>query len=1835
MGNETAGGGERLKAGAVSLFRYLRELVGLRSRTIFDTDEYVAGEPPGHVLWLHTIPVEDEVTSSLRLGTASPTDPLLEIQRVPRLEPPELPDLLQGWLSERDVRDPHGELAEPSRKYVGGTNEHDDSSLDPDEQSDPRFELIEDHPEVAAAFRAYSTGWIEWASEVRRRERIQDAYNSLFRIEERVRAFPEVYECVLGVGCMSWSPADASRIRRHLVWIPVAIRLDESSGTLTVAPADDLPYYDFDVLPAPDRPARDEAGQFEEWLHTGEVVGDAEGLHDILRRVAHSLYADAEYSEDEEPKRPGSSPVIALAPALVLRRRSNRTLIEVLDKVIEELDAMGEEIPSGIAELVSHEVAMAQGSRLEEGASQTALTVIDRVGPLLPLWSNREQELVVSRFEQRARVLVQGPPGTGKTTTIANLICHLLATGRRVLVTAQTEQALRELKAKLPAEIQALCVSVLGATADELNDLRAAATAIVDRVSRFQPERHESRVAELLEEWKASRARETSAVSGIVAARRRETDPITLGGIHGTPSEIAAHVRERQELLGWIEDYLEAPLSEEPVLTSEEARELVGLVESADPGDETRAVAASGLPDPSLLPDPKAFAALIQREERAREVALRFDEIRSSELYQIAHDRLGSLGSGVREGLLNDVVDLDKRIDRLLHRSADWVGPALKDAFRSTTVWEGRYQRAVSLLEDAAEPLARLGRVSIRIDLPEESWGELYRQAEELSQHLAAGGKLTRLFGTPRPVRQAQQFLESVRIDGRSPSDAGDAGLALAYFEGRRLLSRAVLEWPEHAALPVEDTLHEWRELLDGEARALGDVLGVVERAQVVDAELDDLAGIHVTHWEDDTWRDALRLVIEASTASTEFASETLPLDELAISLTAARDRAEAPDPLADELVQAVTERSESRYERALLERQRLAAISESVARRDALLQRLGAATPRLAAELANHAGETRDRAVTRLRQFGDAWRWKIAASGIADLAQSDEEARATRDLERAEADVRRILAAIVAELAWAHCVNRMDRPQQAALQEYVTKMRDLGKEKGRRDIVARKRQQARDALARARTAVPAWVMPVTRITNTVKIERDAFDVVIVDEASQVGVDSLWLHWLAPSVIVVGDEYQTSPSAPGLQDDEVDALRRRFLEGMVDSPGVLEPTHSLYTNAQVRYGAPIRLREHYRCVQQIIDFSNHYVYAPTGAPLIPMRPPSTSLNPLELRRVEDGFRQGTSGRQFNPREADAVVEQIEKCLADPAYDGLKFGVIALTGGKAQARYIHDRLVERIEPRVWRERDLACGDSARFQGAERDVMFLSMVIGADGFPPKLGHESYMREFNVAASRAKEQMWLFHSVPRENLNSECPRALLLDHFLKEMGVETEATSDRVSETQLDDRFDSLLEQRVYNRIVSRGYRVIPQLRVEPENPRSKRIDLVVLANGGRLAVECDGDQWHGEDREEEDVLRQRALERSGWKFWRIRGSAFYADPEGSLEPLWDRLAELDEIGRVRLSGSGNGAPAARSSIDAIDVQTPPAGGGAAGPITLDESVGTPLLDVAAPAEVVQPEREKYERRPDSQDDHSLPVERGQPRQKIGPVSRERSRVPPLREYHTWSLRQLPHVNEAKLRSVIDGLVEIVAAEGPIMADRAYRLYHAASGGQRIRKPALRIFNRAAAEAIRRERLRQVDDGVSGQRGRTLYVPGQEPIVLRERGPRDLYEVPRTEIAALIDALGLGTASAAQMVDAILDALDHRKTSKARAYIDECVAYWRQARDSARDDVTSPPDLADEEALPAPPEHRPQEPTATPEAAGVSGSDRGLDSPGGSPTDECRHGLLIQTCAICKRT
>jgi very-short-patch-repair endonuclease len=243
-----------------------------------------------------------------------------------------------------------------------------------------------------------------------------------------------------------------------------------------------------------------------------------------------------------------------------------------------------------------------------------------------------------------------------------------------------------------------------------------------------------------------------------------------------------------------------------------------------------------------------------------------------------------------------------------------------------------------------------------------------------------------------------------------------------------------------------------------------------------------------------------------------------------------------------------------------------------------------------------------------------------------------------------------------------------------------------------------------------------------------------------------------------------------------------------------------------------------------------------------------------------------------------------IVDEIVLIISDPAQainpetqKPRTIGVISLIGGH-QAALIQKMLLERIGEAAYLQHGLVCGDSATLQGNERDIVFLSMVADPSNRHAQTA-EQYAQRFNVALSRARDRMYLVRSVELDTLNPKDLKARVIQHFRDPMPTSTHKVSNLLELCQ------SGFERDLFTRLSERGYKVTPQVGSE-----GFYIDMVVEGEGGRrLAIECDGDQYHGPERWADDMRRQRILERVGWTFWRCFGSDYTIDTEGVVGDL----------------------------------------------------------------------------------------------------------------------------------------------------------------------------------------------------------------------------------------------------------------------------------------------------------------------------------------------------------
>ena len=100
-------------------------------------------------------------------------------------------------------------------------------------------------------------------------------------------------------------------------------------------------------------------------------------------------------------------------------------------------------------------------------------------------------------------------------------------------------------------------------------------------------------------------------------------------------------------------------------------------------------------------------------------------------------------------------------------------------------------------------------------------------------------------------------------------------------------------------------------------------------------------------------------------------------------------------------------------------------------------------------------------------------------------------------------------------------------------------------------------------------------------------------------------------------------------------------------------------------------------------------------------------------------------------------------------MADPNMGGRSIGVVSLLADK-QALLIWEWLTDELGPEVMQRHHITCGDARTFQGKERDIMFLSMVSAPNEVGAPLSRDTFAQRFNVAASRARDRMYLVRSV-----------------------------------------------------------------------------------------------------------------------------------------------------------------------------------------------------------------------------------------------------------------------------------------------------------------------------------------------------------------------------------------------------------------------------------------------------------------------------------------------------
>jgi very-short-patch-repair endonuclease len=1108
---------------------------------------------------------------------------------------------------------------------------------------------------------------------------------------------------------------------------------------------------------------------------------------------------------------------------------------------------------------------------------------------LMTMPSNPEQERVAKRLEESSSVLVQGPPGTGKTHTIANLVGHLLAQGKSVLVTSHATKALRVVRDMVIPELRPLCVSVLEQEQESRKQLEAAVKGIVARFTTSDAGELENLADTYQDRRKDLDARLNTTQEQLISARKGEFLPIMVGEVGTHPARAAKLVAKSDKKDDWIPGDLE-PGAALP-LTEEEFEELYSL-NTEIPLDLEEDLSRP-LPAVDKLLTEGSFRELLSKREALDDA----DKDRAGDLWT-RDDQAAS--------------DLD-----LLLETAYRVIATISDESRGWAIECMRVGRLggshrepwdhlVEFLESTSSEIAKLQTViletgaAVKSDRPIQHMTQV---GEEILAHLRADkhiGKMTLLMKA-----DWKHFIYHTEVNGQVPSNAGDIESILSVLQISTLRETLKVRWENQMTTKGADPFSELGEQPENVAlRYVQPMKDSLSWSDVTYEELQDICAEVGINWdvllsrvpsdpslygEFNRIKEVLGEPLEAAVRARR---QRIELDTIEEQFTeqerylASFGQGSESDTggILERLRQATGQRSVEEYTRAFAWLSQLFALAEPVTRRNELLEKVRAAAPAWAemirGHLAPHDAGKPPGEVTSAWNFTQ-WSQELERRQKVDFDSLQHETNRLRH------QLRACTANYVENRTWASQLRRTGVKQQQALVGWLDLMRKIGSGRGKR--APRLKAMAREKLSECRDAVPVWIMPLSRLAESYHPGESMFDVVILDEASQCEVTGLLAFALGRETLVVGDHEQVSPEAVGLSFQAVEALIEEFLSG-IPNKELYDGRTSVYDLARQSFSGSIRLLEHFRCVDEIIAFSNSLCYQGEIQPLressrLKIKPPTAVV------RVENG----SAEKRVNQKEAEMIAALILSCCEQPEYEEASFGVISMVG-EEQALAVDKVILKNMELTEYQERRIVCGNAAQFQGDERDVIFLSLVENSDDDSPLSLRtaETFVKRFNVAASRARNQMWTVHSLdPETHLKDGDLRKRLIEHASNPEKTMAELEENQVRETSIPtDDPEFRYQYRIRRGLEKAGYRVHTDQIVG-----NYQLDLIVEGRGGRVAITCDGANEHPPERLARSLEREAVLERLGWRFLRARASSYYLDPDQTVDWVLERLEELE--------------------------------------------------------------------------------------------------------------------------------------------------------------------------------------------------------------------------------------------------------------------------------------------------------------------------------------------------
>lgn len=1375
-----------------------------------------------------------------------------------------------------------------------------------------KFDSLNDDLEEVQSFQNSVEGKIE-IEKLKKFKKNKEVYSKFYRAYNDIKNDSNI-EIVLSVGLIQYSKynnnGNLSKTNQHLFHFPLKLDIDNNNVVKISLSDVENPYADFFFLnntPIEKEVLSNIIDRFEERIsELGQEYFYENEFNDLISKGLQKISSNSHF-EDSIYK-----PVIdfyredyfkiSFSPAINIKQRKPRFFEKLTDSIIKHSD--DNDVEAKLFNLLVRNPesngsnSYVKANYFKDELFESYKTKIKNLNGdedfsvFFPLPYNKEQKEIYENYLKNRLTVVTGPPGTGKSHTIVNILCSLLAQGKRVLVTAQTDKALESLLDKIPVTFDDLIFTKIQLETDQN---RFSLEKSIGNISKILTENSFLNIESKIIELDNLKSDYVKLKSEIIQALEREYNHLN---INETFKNLRAYQivdkfeTKDSEEWSWIND----ELSEEYISNFEIIKEdFINYKELF--GIEIRYNDLNEYDFPRILESVGSFKFndFLSLKEKYHNLMkeLNLSENSKNKVLKIQLDKIVEVASKYSNNdiVLKNIKEIEQ-LQNLLKKRISQENLNANKTFNDLTSNGTKYLLDIETYLSFTEK----GKAGFLTKLTNSN----FKQVSYLEQITINGKKCNNRV----EILQLKLLIENLIIINNAFNLLKQCGFFILFDDNSNLQDKKqvlndVIRRVEINKEAISQIQFD-KDFINLSEYTKIDLFNVDDLSKRAIILIDDFNKLKVI---DDELKIQNKLLsdienmIENSILKEDF-SEFLPLNKISENEKFERLKGKFND-VGKKIINELTFVNLDRYFKELLP-----------------------GTYPVLYKIPIHFFTKENFEFAVANEF-------LKKNEFIDLQKCKEELTFINN------KIFQIKCDILFDLAKSNFKNKFLKDDVDSFINLLEEFK-YNLSQSTRSIRNQSQYQilTRKNSVEISKKLSCWVMKFNDVLNSVGKEPELFDCIIVDEASQLDFNSLILSYYAENMIIVGDDKQTSPSSlTGADGNDFETIKNKYLNFLGTNALHIKSDNSLFMLSKMVAGSSnLALREHFRCVPEIIEFSKREFYDNSLRPLKQIN--SNRLNPKESFYVSDAFVED----KIVYKEILEIKKFLQRILTDDKYKNKTIGVVSLgsVNHTEKLKDIKEDLANEFGKEKIDKHKLIIEDSPKFQGDERDVMIVSFGVALDiqklkdnqNAKPRaiISSQDEFKKINVALSRAKEQMILFHSVKSEHLQSNDFRNKILTFFYDEIKPISQLIIDDYNIERFRHNvpipFDSWFEYDIAKSLISKGYNYIqPQFNVKEaelfyNHKLGKqvyinfKIDLVIHNNGKMVAIECDGDPFHSLPEDVAyDIERQEFLERVGWKIYRVLYSSFKRSPQQEIDKIIEFIERNTKIENTFITNHEN--------------------------------------------------------------------------------------------------------------------------------------------------------------------------------------------------------------------------------------------------------------------------------------------------------------------------------------